>query len=154
MEISAKADYSIRALAELAAVGGGPSTVSDLAVRQSISPHFLQSLLLALRRRGLVHSQRGSEGGYRLARPAAEISLADVFRAIDGPLADVRGERPEDLAYTSTAAVLPEVWMALRVSMRNVLEEVTVADVATHRMPPSVQLLLERPGAWRSDPGR
>ena len=154
MEIPAKSDYSIRALAELALAGGGPCTVHDLAARQGISPRFLQNLLLALRRRGLVHSQRGSEGGYRLARPAAEITLADVFRAADGPLADIRGERPEDLVYRGPAAILPDLWVAVRVSMRAVLEEVTVADVAADRLPPSVEELLELPGAWQSDPDR
>lgn len=153
MEISAKSDYSIRALAELAAEGGGPCKVSDVAYRQGISPRFLQNLLLQLRRRGLVHSQRGTDGGYRLARPAEAITLADVFRAIDGPLADVRGERPEDLDYPG-AAVLPEVWMAVRVSMRRILEEVTVADVAAGRLPPSLQLLVSDTDAWKSDVDR
>lgn len=154
MEIPAKSDYSIRALAELAARDGGPCTVQDLADRQGISPRFLQNLLLTLRRRGLVHSQRGSDGGYRLARPADQITLADAFRAADGPLADVRGEPPEDLVYQGPAASLPDLWLALRVSMRAVLEEVTVADVAAHRLPPPVRALLEVPGAWRSDPDR
>jgi Rrf2 family protein len=154
VEISAKADYSIRALAELGAAGGGPCTVHDLAARQGISPRFLQNLLLALRRRGLVHSQRGSEGGYRLARPAEDITLADVFRAADGPLADVRGERPEDLVYGGRAGAVPDLWVAVRVSMRAVLEEVTIADIVNDRMPPTVRSLLEMPGAWQSDPDR
>lgn len=154
MEISAKADYSIRALAELAAAGGGPCTVRDVAYRQGISPRFLQNLLLQLRRRGLVHSQRGTDGGYRLARPPEAITLADVFRAVDGPLADVRGERPEDLEYPGVAAALPEVWMAVRVSMRRVLEEVTVADVAAGRLPPALQPLVDTADAWKSDPDR
>ncbi|MDQ6840297.1 MAG: Rrf2 family transcriptional regulator [Actinomycetota bacterium] len=154
MEISAKSDYSIRALVELTAAGGGPCKVSDLAFRQGISPRFLQNLLLQLRRRGLVHSQRGAEGGYRLARPPEVITLADVFCAVDGPLADVRGERPEDLDYPGRAAVLPEMWMAVRVSIRRVLEEVTVADVAARRLSPSVQHLVDAPDAWKSDPDR
>lgn len=154
MEIPAKSDYSIRALAELAARDGGPCTVQELADRQAISPRFLQNLLLALRRRGLVHSQRGSEGGYRLARPADQITLADVFRAADGPLADIRGERPEDLSYQGPARSVPDLWVAVRVSMRAVLEEVTVADVSAHRLPPALRALLDVPGAWRSDPGR
>lgn len=153
MEISAKSEYSIRALAELAAAGGGPCKVGDVAYRQGISPRFLQNLLLQLRRRGLVHSQRGTDGGYRLARPAEAITLADVFRAVDGPLADVRGERPEDLDYPGAAA-LPEVWMAVRVSMRRILEEVTVADVAAGRLPPSLQALVSDTDAWKSDSDR
>jgi Rrf2 family protein len=154
VEIPAKSDYSIRALAELAANGGGPCTVQALADRQGISPRFLQNLLLALRRRGLVQSQRGSEGGYRLARAADRITLADVFRAADGPLADVRGERPEDLAYPGSAAPVADLWVAVRGSMRAVLEAVSVADVAEARLPPSVGELAALPGAWRSDPGR
>ncbi len=153
VEISAKSDYSIRALAELAAAGGGPCTVQQVASRQGISPRFLQNLLLALRRRGLVHSQRGAEGGYRLARPAEQITLADVFRAADGPLADVRGERPEDLAYPGYAEHVPEVWIAVRASMRDVLEVVTIADVAGHRLPPAIAELLDA-DAWKSDPDR
>lgn len=154
VEISAKSDYSIRALAELAAAGGGPCKVSEVAFRQGISPRFLQNLLLQLRRRGLVHSQRGTDGGYRLARAPEAITLADVFRAVDGPLADVRGERPEDLDYPGLAAALPEVWMAVRVSMRRVLEVVTVADVAAGRLPPALQAMIEPTDAWKSDPDR
>lgn len=154
MEISAKTDYSIRALAELAAVGGGPCKVSEIAALQGISPRFLQNLLLQLRRRGLVHSQRGADGGYRLARAADQITLADVFRSIDGPLADVHGERPEDVTYPGMAAVLPDVWMAARVSMRRVLEVVTIADVANRELPTSLRALVDAPGAWKSEPKR
>lgn len=146
MEVSARAEYSIRALSELA-TGGGPGKVHELAERQGLSARFLQNLLLQLRRRDLVQSQRGTEGGYRLARPASEITLADVFRAVEGPLADVRGERPEDLDYHGAAGALPEVWMAVRVAMRRVLEEVTIADVVSGDLPAPIRALAATPGA-------
>jgi Rrf2 family protein len=142
MEISAKAEYSIRALTELASLGGGPVPVVDLAEAQGIPPRFLQNLLSQLRRRGVVFSQRGTDGGYRLARPAAEISLAAVLRAIDGPLANVAGERPEDLHYAPPADHLADVWIAVRVALREVLEEVSIADVVSGQLPPVILDLL------------
>jgi Rrf2 family protein len=142
MEISAKSEYSIRALAELTAAGGGPVPVIDLAQAQDIPPRFLQNLLSQLRRRGIVLSQRGTEGGYRLARPASAISLAEVMRAIDGPLANVAGERPEDLHYVPPADHLTDVWIAVRVALREVLEQVSLADVVEGRLPPVVAALL------------
>lgn len=142
MEISAKAEYSIRALAELTAVGGGPVPVVELAEAQQIPPRFLQNLLSQLRRRGVVFSQRGTDGGYRLARPASEISLAAVLRAIEGPLANVAGERPEDLHYTPPADHLADVWVAVRVALREVLEEVSIADIVAGTLPPVVHDLL------------
>ncbi len=150
MEISARADYAVRALAELAGAGGGPLTVADVAAAQNIPTRFLQNILLQLRQRSLVLSQRGAEGGYRLARPAAEISLADVLRAVDGPLAAVRGERPESVHYDGSAAPLAEVWLALRVSMRQVLEEVTLADLVHGPLPAHVAELVDNPDAWVS----
>jgi Rrf2 family protein len=152
MEISAKAEYSIRALAELAASGGGPVPVMDLAEAQDIPPRFLQNLLSQLRRRGVVFSQRGTEGGYRLARPASEISLAAVLRAIDGPLANVAGERPEDLRYTPPADHLADVWIAVRVALREVLEEVSIADVVSDQLPPVILDLLATVPARLSGP--
>ncbi len=142
MEISAKAEYSIRALAELTAAGGGPIPVVDLAVAQDIPPRFLQNLLSQLRRRGVVFSQRGTEGGYRLARPASEINLAEILRAIDGPLANVAGERLEDITYTPPADHLADVWIAVRIALREVLEEVTLADVVSGQLPKVVTDLL------------
>ncbi|MBO0693137.1 MAG: Rrf2 family transcriptional regulator [Acidimicrobiaceae bacterium] len=153
MEISAKAEYSIRALAELTAAGGGPVPVVELAEAQDMPPRFLQNLLSQLRRRGVVFSQRGTEGGYRLARPASEISLAEVLRAIDGPLANVAGERPEDLHYTPPADHLADVWIAVRVALREVLEEVSIADVVEGRLPPVVLDLLARAGDPRGSSG-
>lgn len=150
MEISARADYAVRALAELANAGGGPLTVADVAAAQDIPIRFLQNILLQLRQRSLVMSQRGAEGGYRLARPAAAISLADILRAVDGPLAAVRGERPETVEYDGSAAPLAEVWLALRVSLRQVLEAVSLADLVHGPLPSHVADLVDNPDAWVS----
>jgi Rrf2 family protein len=150
VEISAKAEYAIRALAELAAAGGGPLTVIQLAEAQDIPPRFLQHILLQLRRRGLVRSQRGTEGGYRLARAASAISLADAVRAIEGPLAAVRGEPPDQARYEGRAEVLTDVWVAVRVALRRVLEQVTVEDVVRGPLPPEVARWAQDPVAWTS----
>lgn len=138
MEISARSDYGIRALAELTAVGGGPRTVTELAAAQDIPPRFLQNILLQLRRRGLVQSQRGTEGGYRLARDADSITLADVMRALEGPLAGIRGARPESVVYEGGATAVLDVWLAVRVSMRSVLEEITLRDLVEGKFPDHV----------------
>ncbi|HXI46110.1 MAG TPA: Rrf2 family transcriptional regulator [Candidatus Acidoferrales bacterium] len=148
MRVSARADYAIRALLELAAAPGGNVRAEAIARAQAIPPKFLENVLGDLRRAKLVASQRGTDGGYRLARPAAGITLADVIRAVEGPLADVRDLAPEDLAYTGPATSLREVWVALRAGMRAVLEAVTVADVASGRLPASVRKLLATPDAW------
>jgi Rrf2 family protein len=150
MRVSARADYAIRALLELAATAdGGPMTGEAIAHAQGIPAKYLETLLAELRRARLVTSQRGQEGGYRLARAASAISLADVIRAIDGPLAGVRGEAPEDVEYGGPAGALREVWIALRASMRGVLETVTLADVASGSLPSDVRARLSEPGAWR-----
>ncbi|MDA8297298.1 MAG: Rrf2 family transcriptional regulator [Actinomycetota bacterium] len=150
MHISAKVDYAVRALLALAAAGGGPVSGAALAQRQDIPAKFLEGILAELRRSGLVVSQRGAEGGYRLARAASEITLADVFRAIDGPLAQVRGERPEAASYEGAAAHLQEVWIAVRASLRAVLEHATLAEVASGKLPASIRRLSADPDAWRS----
>jgi Rrf2 family protein len=129
VRVSAKVDYAIRALAELAAAPPGPVKGERLAEAQAIPLKFLENILTELRRAELVASQRGVEGVYRLARPAAEISLADVIRAVEGPIATVRGARPEGVQYTGAAAALGEVWIELRTSMRGVLEETSLADL-------------------------
>jgi Rrf2 family protein len=150
MRISAKADYAVRAAAELAAAGpGGLVKAEDLAAAQAIPRHFLDNILADLRRRGLVRTQRGAEGGSTLARPAADITLADVLRAVDGPLAAVRDVRPDELAYGGAASSLPSVWVALRASMRSVLEHVTLADLVDHRLPREVGTLIADDDAWR-----
>jgi Rrf2 family protein len=149
MRLSARVDYALRAVVELAASGGTALVSADRVARaQEIPGKFLESILLQLRRAGIVHAQRGPEGGYRLARPADSISLADVIRVIDGPLANVRGHRPEELGYHGAAVALQEVWIALRSSEREILELVTVADVASGNLPDRVQQLAADPRAW------
>jgi Rrf2 family protein len=148
MRVSAKVDYAVRALVELAAAGGGPLKADQLSQAQTIPLKFLENIMTELRRSGLVRSQRGSEGGYWLSRPAAEITIADVIRAVEGPLVDVRGQAAEELAYEGAAAPLREVWVALRSSLRSVLETVTLADVASGKLPPGVAELTEAEGAW------
>jgi Rrf2 family protein len=157
MRLSARVDYALRAISELAAASGAmagagepsrPVTAERLAQAQDIPPKFLESILLQLRRGGIVTAQRGPEGGYRLARPAARISLADVIRVIDGPLANIRGQRPEDLGYRGAAAALQDVWIALRASEREILELVSLADVVSGELPERVTSLVADPKAW------
>jgi Rrf2 family protein len=128
MRVSAKADYALRAMLELAAADGLVKG-ERVASAQSIPQKFLESILLDLRRAELVASQRGADGGYALARPAAEISVADVIRAVEGPIASVRGERPDGLTYRGPAAALKDTWLELRAAMREVLEGTTLADL-------------------------
>lgn len=149
MRVSARADYAIRALLELTAAGRDTRVRADaLARAQAIPAKYLENLLVDLRRARLIASQRGPSGGYRLARAASAISLADVIRAIDGPLAGVRDAAPEDVSYAGPAASLREVWVALRASMRAVLEATTLADVAAGKLPAGVRRLLREPDAW------
>ena len=129
MQVNAKVDYALRALAELATADPGTMKAEAISRAQGIPPKFLENILLELRRAEIVASQRGAEGGYRLAKPAEEISLADVIRAVEGPIATVRGARPEDVAYSGAATALRDVWIELRASMRGVLEETSLADL-------------------------
>ena len=149
MRISAKADYAVRAVVELA---GAPDTqpvkAERVAKAQDIPQNILENILGELRHAGIVRSQRGAEGGFRLARPADQITIADIIRAVEGPLATVRGGPPEELTYTGQAAELARVWIAVRKSLRAVVERVTVADVASGRLPRSVVKLSEDPEAW------
>lgn len=153
MHVSAKADYGMRALLELAAVYEvSPTTLikgEAIARAQDVPLKFLEGILRQLRQAGIVASQRGAEGGYRLDRSPADVSIADVVRALDGPLAAVRGQRPEDLEYHGASEHLREVWVAVRVSMRHVLERISLADVATGTLPADVTDLLADPGAWQ-----
>lgn len=150
MRISAKADYALRAALELAAAeGSGPLKGEQIAQAQSIPLKFLENILLELRHHGLVQSQRGAEGGYWLARPAAAITLADVIRVVEGPLANVRGERPESLEYAGAAKSLRDVWIGLRANLRGVLESVTLADVVSGELPDAVAALISDPEAWQ-----
>lgn len=148
MRITAKVDYAVRAAIELAAAPPGPVKGDALAASQGIPAKFLENILADLRRGGLVASQRGAEGGYRLAIPAERIAVADIIRAVEGPLADVHGTPPEEVDYRGPAAGLRDVWIATRAALRAVLEEVTVADVAAGRLPPAVRELVAAPDAW------
>jgi Rrf2 family protein len=150
--ISAKVDYALRALLALAASPDVPMTGEQVATAQALPVKFIENTLVELRRTGFVTSQRGREGGYRLARPTAEIVVADVFRALEGPLAEVRGRRPEDTAYEGAAATLQHVWVAVRAALRLVLESVTLADILAGELPPSVAALLAAPDAWERRP--
>ncbi len=148
MRLSARVDYALRAAAELATAGERLVTAERLARAQDIPPKFHEGIRLQLRRGGVVDSQRGPEGGYRLARPAAEINLAEIIRVVDGPLAHVRGHAPEDLGYAGAARPLQDVWIALRAAERSILEEVTLADVAAGKLPDRVRALAADPDAW------
>ena len=149
MRITAKADYAVRAAAELAAAEGtGPVKGERIATAQDIPLKFLENILSELRTAGLVASRRGAEGGYWLDRPASEIAVADVLRAVEGPLASIRGTGPERLTYQGAAEVLPQMWVALRASLRIVLEGVTLADLAAGKLPPEVTALADAPDAW------
>jgi len=154
VQVSARADYALRAMVELAAAGmrasGGEATLTGASISESqrIPRKFLQNILLDLNRAGLAKTQRGAGGGYRLAREPEEITLADVIRAVEGPLANVRGEWPEDLTYAGAAEPLGEVWIALRASMRSVLEGVTLRDVAGGELPEHVSRLTSDAAAW------
>jgi Rrf2 family protein len=149
MQVSARVDYGTRALVELAS--GGPGrliTSEELARLQGLPVKFLEGILTQLRRAGLVVSKRGAEGGYQLGRPADQIAVAEVFRALEGPIAAVRGQAPEDLTYPGAAEHLREVWVATRAALRVVLEEVTLADVVSGELPQPTLDMLAQPGAW------
>lgn len=149
VRITAKADYALRAAAELAtAMGGAPVKGEQIAVAQGIPLKFLFDIMGALRNARVVQSHRGAEGGYLLARPADEITLAEVIRAVEGPLANVHECRPEELEYSGSAEALREVWIAVRASLRAVLETVTVADLASKSLPEAVRKMANDPEAW------
>jgi Rrf2 family protein len=148
MRLSARADYALRAAIELATADGRHVTAEQLARAQKIPGKFLEAILTQLRRAGLVRSQRGPEGGFWLARPAEDISLADIIRAIDGQLVGVRGERPENIGYIGAAEPLQSVWIALRANERAILEEVTLAHIVTGKLPARVVELTDDPRAW------
>src|SRR5579875_1500955 len=150
MRISAKADYAVRAVVELAANSADekPVKAERIANAQDIPLNFLENILGELRHAGIVRSHRGAEGGFRLAKPAAEVTVADVIRAVEGPLASVRGGPPEDAQYGGAAAALPRVWIAVRANLRRVVEQVTIADIAADKLPRAVEKLTQDPGAW------
>lgn len=149
VRVSAKTDYALRAALELAAAPDEkPVKGERIATAQAIPLRFLENILMQLRHAGLVDSRRGAEGGYRLARPPAEVTLADVIRAIDGPLAGVSGVRPESLGFEGVAEPMRDVWIAVRASLRGVLEQVTLADVVNGELPPHVRTLVADEDAW------
>jgi Rrf2 family protein len=151
MRISAKADYAVRAMVELAAtVEEKPLKAERIATAQDIPLNFLENILGELRHAGLVRSHRGAEGGFRLARDPASISVADVIRAVDGPLASVRGAPPEESEYKGASAALPRVWIAVRANLRRVVEHVTVADIALGKIPKAIDKLADDPDVWKT----
>jgi Rrf2 family protein len=150
VRVSAKADYALRAVIELAASADGPVKGERIAQAQEIPLKFLENILGDLRHAGIVRSQRGVEGGYWLARSAEEITVAEVIRAVEGPIANVRGLGPERVQYAGSAARLREVWIAVRANLRAVLEHVTIADLAQGELPASVEALVSEPDAWQA----
>ena len=150
VKISAKAEYAVRAALELAAAHdtGAPLKAESVSRAQEIPAKFLESILLDLRRADLVRSQRGAVGGYWLARPPADVTVADVIRAVDGPLAYVRGDRPEQVEYMGAATQLADVWVALRASIRAVLETTSLEDVLGGTLPQNVRALVADPESW------
>ncbi len=151
VRVSAKADYAVRAAAELAAASGvRPLKREQISAAQNIPSKFLETIMLELKHAGIVKSTRGAGGGYALARPAAEISVADVIRAVDGPLANVRGERVETVEYSGAAYALRDVWVAVRASLRRVLETTSLQDLVDNHLPERVRDLTADPEAWIS----
>jgi Rrf2 family protein len=150
VQISAKTDYAVRALLLLASRYPALVKVDVLTVQQGLPRKFVEAILSELRRAGLVRSQRGADGGYALARPADEITIGAVIRVVDGPLAEVRGLRPHETTYTGVAEHLPDVWVAMRASLRTVLDETTLEAVLTGNLPAHVQKMAQDPDAWLS----
>src|SRR5688572_12661354 len=141
MRVTAKVDYAVRALLELAVANDGPVKGERIAQAQEIPLKFLENILIDLRHANIVRAQRGAEGGYWLARPASEVTLGEIIRAVEGPLASVRGEPPEDVNYTGAAENLRTVWVAVRASLRSVVDELTLADVVADRLPTRIRRL-------------
>ncbi len=148
MRVSAKADYAVRAAAELAAAEEGPIKGERLAEAQDIPLQFLEHILLELKHAGIVRARRGAKGGYWLARPAEEITVADIVRAVEGPIADVQSSPPESIEYRGNAQHLQAVWIAVRANLRAVLEHVTLAELVSGELPPVVGELTASPDAW------
>jgi Rrf2 family protein len=150
MRVSAKSDYALRALIELASrKDGGPVSAEELGRAQEIPHGFLQAILADLRRAGVVMSQRGQSGGWRMARDPDQVTVADVIRAVDGPLVSVYGLRPESVTYNDSADVLQHVWIAARSSLRDVFEQVTIRSLADHKLPRAVTSRTQSEDAWQ-----
>jgi Rrf2 family protein len=151
MHVTAKADYAVRAAVELVGSSqAAPYKVDKVAQAQGIPVSFLENILTQLRSSGIVRSQRGPEGGYWLAHPPAEVSLAQVIRAVEGPLVGVRGLRPEEVSYPGSAESLQQVWLALRANLRKVLEHVTLEDVSSGKLPSQIVALTRQEEAWQT----
>jgi Rrf2 family protein len=151
VRVTAKVDYAVRAamvLARASDAGSGPMKGEQIGTDQHIPVKYLENILSELRQGGLVRSQRGAEGGYWLAKAPEEVSIADIIRAVEGPLATVRGERAEQLDYGDDSGALQEMWIAVRASLRSVLESVTLADVVSADLPRAVQKLVDDPASW------
>jgi len=149
VHISARSDYAVRAALGLASAYPATISSASLATEQDLPRKFLEAILADLRRAGLVRGQRGVEGGYVLTKPPTETAIGEVLRAVDGPLAEVRGRRPEETAYEGTAEHLQELWVAVRAAVRSVLDEVTLDDVVRGKMPSHVRRLITAPDAWQ-----
>jgi Rrf2 family protein len=147
--VTARVDYAVRAGRELAGAHPGVVTAEAITERQQLPPAFTKQILVRMRRAGLVAAHRGGDGGYYLARPPEAVTVADVVRAVEGPLADVRGEAPEQLDYPADGDVLRTLWISTRASLRLVLERVTLADLAAGHLPADVAALTEQSGAWQ-----
>jgi Rrf2 family protein len=152
MRVSARTDYAVRAAAELAAAEDGPLKGERIAEAQDIPLPFLEHILGELKHARIVRARRGRHGGYWLARPSDEITIADVIRAVEGPIANVQSEPPESISYRGSAQHLQEVWIAVRVNLRAVLESVTLADLVSGRLPAGVQKLSSDPESWTPSP--
>ena len=148
MHISARSDYAVRAMLTLAAHHPEHVTTQRVAEEQQMPRKYLESILTALGKAGLVQTKRGAEGGHRLAAPPEQITVGQVLRSMDGPLAQVRGLRPDQTEYHGAAVHLPELWVAARAALRSVLDETSIADVAAGRLPPPVRSLCDLPDAW------
>jgi len=149
VQVTAKVDYAIRALLELAAAGDVRVTRDELAEAQDIPPRYLEAVLSQLRQAGLVAGHRGASGGYSLARDPKDITIAEISRAVDGPLALVQGQRPESVSYEGNSEHLANLWIGLRAAVRSVMESVTVADVLRGELPPDVESLVAEPDSWQ-----
>lgn len=149
MQISARGDYAVRATLELAVAYPCTLSAQALADAQGLPRKFLEAVLADLRRSGVVHAVRGAEGGYVLSRPPKEVTIGQVLRAVDGPLAGVRGHRPEQTSYTGTAVHLPTLWVAVRAAVRSVVDEVSLADLASGDLPSRIHELTQGPDAWQ-----
>lgn len=149
MQISARGDYAVRAALSLAAVYPAVLSAQAMAHQQDMPRKFLEAILADLRRAGLVRAQRGAEGGYTLSRPPDELHIGSILRAVDGPLAAVRGLRPEETRYEGAAEHLPQLWVAVRAAVRDVVDEVSLTDLISGRLPGHVRRLTTRPDAWQ-----